>query len=243
MPRGEPPAFPSRGNGHDSAPFVEIVSGASITPRDIRWEWKHWLAKGKFHVVAGAIGTGKTTIMINLAATITAGGKWPDGTTADQGSVLIWSGEDSAEDTLLPRFLASGGIANRIHFIKGMVDGATKRPFDPRRDIPPLVDAARRITDLHLMALDPVVSAVAGDSHKNGEVRRGLQPLADFAEQTKSAVLGLTHLTKGTAGNDPVERITGSLAFGAVPRVVMVTAKPLKTDQKRRLVRAKSNRV
>jgi hypothetical protein len=38
-------------------------------------------------------------------------------------------------------------------------------------------------------------------------------------------VLGITHLTKGTAGKDPTERVTGSLAFGAVARIVMLAAR------------------
>ncbi len=48
-------------------------------------------------------------------------------------------------------------------------------------------------------------------------------------------------MSKGTNGRDPVERVTGSLAFTALPRLVMMTAKPDKQDQSRRLVRAKSN--
>jgi hypothetical protein len=50
------------------------------------------------------------------------------------------------------------------------------------------------------MLVDPVVSAVAGDSHKNSEVRRGLQPLADFGEATNATGLGITHLSKNTTG-------------------------------------------
>ncbi|MHB8249070.1 MAG: hypothetical protein ACYDCX_09350 [Acidithiobacillus sp.] len=54
---------------------------------------------------------------------------------------------------------------------------------------------------------------------------------------------GITHFTKGTAGRDPLERVTGSLAFGAFARVVWATIKPAKDaeDQKRRLIRTKSN--
>lgn len=73
----------------------------------------------------------------------------------------------------------------------------------------------------------PVVAVVPAsrDSHKNSETRAGLQPVVDFAEATLAAVIGITHFTKGTTGKDPIERITGSLAFGALPRLVMGTAK------------------
>jgi putative DNA primase/helicase len=41
-----------------------------------------------------------------------------------------------------------------------------------------------------------------------------------MAEECRLAVIGITHYTKGTQGKNPVERITGSLAFGALPRVL-----------------------
>jgi DNA polymerase III delta prime subunit len=220
---------------------VEIINGASIAPRSVAWLWPGWLAEGKLHILAGSPGTGKTTIAIALAAVLTSGARWPDSIRAPGGDVLMWSGEDDPEDTLLPRFLASGGDRSRIHFIRGMQEGKEWRPFDPSRDIPALIDAARRISLLRLLIFDSIVSAIAGDSHKNAEVRRGLQPLVDFAAQAGCAVLGITHFTKGTIGREPIERVTGSLAFGALARLVMATAKPAGGEGKRRLVRAKSN--
>jgi putative DNA primase/helicase len=93
-----------------------------------------------------------------------------------------------------------------------------------------------------LLIVDPIVSAVAGDSHKSAEVRRALQPLVDLAAAVRCAVLGISHFTKGTAGRDPVERVTGSLAFGALPRVVLAAAKRREEDGGgRMLARAKNN--
>ena len=111
----------------------------------------------------------------------------------------------------------------------------------PAHDMDRLIAKAKTLKDLKLLILDPVVSAVTGDSHKNSETRRGLQPLVDFAAAVGAAVLGVTHYSKGTAGRDPAERVTGSLAFVAVPRLVMVTAKPQDDGERWRLVRAKSN--
>ena len=92
---------------------------------------------------------------------------------------------------------------------------------------------------LALLIVDPIVSAVATDSHKNGEVRRGLQPLVDLAAAQGCALLGITHYSKGTAGRDPLERVTGSVAFGALARLVFGTAKPTEEGAPRRMVRAK----
>ncbi|PZP54867.1 MAG: hypothetical protein DI596_12205, partial [Azospira oryzae] len=95
-----------------------------------------------------------------------------------------------------------------------------------------------------LLILDPIVSAVAGDAHKSNEVRRALQPLVDMAARVGCAVVGITHLSKGTNGRDPTERVTGSVAFGALARVVLLATKhenPGPDDPPRLLVRSKSN--
>lgn len=222
-------------------PVVEIINGRSIVPMPIVWQWQGYLAAGKLHFIAGKAATGKTSIALALAATLTTGGRWPDGTLASCGDVLVWSGEDDNADTLLPRFLASGGDRSRIYFIKGTKKAGKRRPFDPSRDIPELIEAARRLPLIRLLILDPVVSAIAGDSHKNAEVRRSLQPLVDFAAEAGAAVLGLTHFTKRATGRDPIDRMAGSLAFGAVARLLMATEKSAGGGGKHRLVRVKSN--
>ena len=221
---------------------IEIVRADTIAPRSVRWLWPGWLACGKFHLLAGAPGTAKSSIGFSIAAVVTSGGMFPDGSEAPIGSALIWSGEDDLDDTIVPRFMANSGDRTRLHFVTGARDEkGNPRPFDPAIDFPMLENAARKIPDLRFILIDPVVSAVTGDSHKNTEVRRGLQPLVDFAADTGAALLGISHYTKGTSGRDPVERVTGSLAFAALPRLVMATAKPTEQGQPRRMVRAKSN--
>lgn len=228
-----------------TAPTVALVKGSTISPEAINWLWPGWLAAGKMHVLGGAPGTGKTTIALAFAATVSTGGCWPDGTRATSKNTIIWSGEDDPKDTLAPRLIAAGADMARCFFVGDVLDGGKSRAFDPAKDISPLADAIRKAGGASLIIVDPIVSAVAGDSHKNAETRRSLQPLVDLAVSVGAALVGVTHFSKGTAGRDPTERITGSLAFGALARVVLVAAKVPGEDEdeppKRVLMRAKSN--
>jgi len=223
---------------------VILLCGKDLNPEPIEWLWSEWLAKGKLHILAGAPGQGKTTLALTLAATVSVGGAWPDGTSSQEDNILIWSGEDDAADTLLPRLLAAGADRNKCYFVNGTrVDGEI-RSFDPSRDLLDLEKRAKAMGGVSLIIVDPVVSAITGDSHKNTEVRRALQPVVDLAKRLNAAVLGITHFSKGGAGSDPMMRVVGSVAFTAVARVVLVAAK-VKNDEgepdRRIFARTKSN--
>src|SRR6266702_4413487 len=55
-----------------------------------------------------------------------------------------------------------------------------------------------------------------------------------------AALIGITHFSKGTDGKNPVDRVNGSLAFGAIARIVLCAGAD-EDGQQRRLVRASSN--
>ena len=222
---------------------VIILCGKDIVPEPVRWLWNGWLALGKLAILAGAPGTGKTTCALSMAATVTTGGQWPDNSNSPIGDVLIWSGEDDPSDTLMPRLIAAGADRSRVHFIHAVREHGEERSFDPSKDTLSLMDAALKLPELRFILLDPVANAVAGDSHNNTEVRRALQPLVDFAVQAGASLLGITHFSKGGAGQDPTQRVIGSVAFSAVARVVLVCAKTKDEEgnDRRILARSKSN--
>ena len=156
--------------------------------------------------VRGQPGTGKTTIALDFAATVSSGGRWPDGTLAEPGNVVIWSGEDDTEDVLVPRLRAMAADMTRIFFVGTVRRGVDASAFDPASDMPALEDKAVSIGGVRLLIVDPVVSAVAGDSHKNAETRRSLQPLVNLAQRLDCTALhagGVSRYRIRYAGFEP----------------------------------------
>jgi hypothetical protein len=219
--------------------FLRPASG--VTPQAVRWLWEGWLAQGKLHLLAGHAGTGKTTLALSLAATLSRGALFPDGSRAPVGATILWSGEDDLADSLLPRYLASGGDP-KLLLDCSLSDnsGGVRHGFDPATDFPGLVDVAAKLGNVKLVIVDPIVSA-AGAGINNWQTRKALRPLVDFAEATGAAILGITHFAKATARRDLSERVIGSGAFHAMARAVWTTAMPARADAPFRLVRAKSN--
>lgn len=237
----------SGSSGHvsrDSPSAVQTTCLEGIAPTSVHWLWEHWIAAGKLHLLAGAPGDGKTTIALHFAAVVSSGGFWPDGSRFNGGvgkNVLIWSGEDDVRDTIVPRLKAAGANLSNCHHVNGIDFGSGTQSFDPARHVPELAKKFEELGGVELLVLDPIVSAVRGDAHKNNEVRRGLQPLVDLAIAYRCALLGVTHLSKGTQGRTPLERVNGSIAFGALARIVLGTVKPSDPDVPGRFVRSKSN--
>jgi hypothetical protein len=207
-----------------NASHVELVDASTVKVEPIRWLWPGWLARGKFHLLAGAPGTGKTTIAMHLAACVSTGRALPSGFCPQRGNVLIWSGEDDIADTLAPRLIAAGADLSRVRFVGDVRENGERYPFDPARDVQKLGGAITGIDDVALLIVDPLVSAVKGEGNANPEVRRGLAPLIELAAKIDAALLGITHYSKGTQGRDPRERVNGSIAYVAAARIAFGTA-------------------
>ena len=226
-------------DGQPLSEGVILESAALIPPKAVQWLWHSWLAMGKLHILGGVPGTAKTTIALALAATVSSGGRFPDGSTIPPRSVVIWSSEDDVEDTIIPRLIANRADRDRCHIVRAIHDKRGKRRlFDPSKDLPQLQAALEKSNDTGLVILDSLADAVTGDSHKNAEVRRSLFPVRELAEAANLAVLGIAHFNK-SVGSDAMSRIMGSVGFAGMARLVMVAF--AHQEHGHLLMRAKSN--
>lgn len=225
---------------HDRKPTgIVLTTADQIDTTAVRWLWRGHLAAGKFQLLAGPAGIGKTTLCLAIAATISCGGTWPDGSKAEEGFVVVQAGEDDVKDTVVPRLKALGANLENVLVVEGYVENERIRPFDPATDCADLRAKVQQQAGVKLVLIDPVSVLVRGSSNDLLDVRRGLGWLTDLAAETGATVLGITHLSKASAGRDALERVIGSQAFIALPRLVHIVAKT--TGGERLFVRAKSN--
>jgi hypothetical protein len=212
---------------------------ADIKAEAVSWLWYPRIAFGKLTLLGGDPGLGKSHIGLDLAATLTSGGTWPDGERrAKRESALIISAEDGVADTIRPRLEAAG--ADLIRCIT--IDPRKVWPgFSLVRDIGKLDVELARNSDIALIIIDPI-SAFLGetDSHNNADVRAAPTPLCELAERHRVAVLAITHLRKGGEGN-ALMKFMGSVGFTATARAGYVVTKAKDDPTQRWFLPCKNN--
>ena len=223
-PITEPLANPLADTVVEDQGEVELTCAADIEPEHTNWILQDWIAQRQLHILAGPPGKGKTTISMQIASRVSKGTDFI-GVPCEKGQVAIWTGEDVISQTLVPRLVACKANLKNIHFISGFTDKTGKRDFDIANDIVPLCETLKKIKNLKLLILDPIVGITGNsrDAYKATEVRKCLEPLLHLIRETNAAVIGITHFSKaqssGNAGS--LDRVIGSQAWGAVARIVM----------------------
>ena len=97
----------------------KLVYFDSVKPTAVKWLAKPFLALGKITVVQGDPASGKTSLMLSVAAHVSKGAVLPFSTSEPiMGNVIYQNAEDGTADTLKPRLLAMGADCGKIAFIE-----------------------------------------------------------------------------------------------------------------------------
>lgn len=214
----------------DSSSDVVLRRVSEIPAQKVSWLWPGRIPLGKLTLFAGDPGLGKSLVTLDIAARVTRGREWPDGTANSQpGSVIILSAEDDAADTIRPRLEAADADLSKVHILQAVrrakADGdATLDQFSLETDLVALQDAVASLDDVRLILIDPFSSYLGStDSHVNSKVRGLLAPLAGLASVLQIAVIAVDHLNKSNL--PALYRPGGSIAFVAAARAVWLFAK------------------
>jgi putative DNA primase/helicase len=138
--------------------------------------------------------------------------------------VLIMTNEDTLATTMVPRLLQAGADLEQISFIQMVRDPEGAVSLLTLQDDLDALERALVTMRPALVVIDGVVGYLGPDvkSHNDHEVRRVLTPFAALLARTRTAGLGLMHPPKAVTNLHYYAG--GSIAFTAVPRVVLGVA-------------------
>jgi hypothetical protein len=216
-----------------------------VEPERVSWLWPARLPAGKLVVLDGDPAVGKSTLAVDLAARISTGATWPDGTGSLAGDVLILSAEDGLADTIRPRLDAAGADTTKVHALTGVTyvddDGNQRSRSVTLADVGAIEAAVTRFS-ARLVVVDVLMAYLPGkvDSHRDQDIRTVLSGLSALAERTGCCILLLRHLNKATGGN-PLYRGGGSIGIVGAARAAMLAAADPDDDTRRVLAVTKAN--
>jgi DNA polymerase bacteriophage-type len=232
--------------------ILQSVRASQVQMRAIKWLWQDRFALGNLGILAGLPDEGKSMLFNYIAARITGPDryKWPnDEGEAPRGNVILLTGEDDPEDTVIPRLKAAGAgldgveIVNMVRY-SDQAGRACERMFSLADDLQLLRRKVEEVGEVRAILIDPVTAYLgkAGtiDSYRDSDVRAVLTPMVHLARELQIAVIAIMHFNKKVDVTNALLRISNSLAFGGVARhVFSVTDDP---DNDRKLMaRAKNN--
>ena len=204
-----------------------VIRGDEAEEKPLRWMWKPYLPLGKLVHFGGNSSQAKSPVTVDLAARISVGAAWPDGTASDLGprSVILLNIEDDLEDTILPRFRLAGGDKRRLYYVKGTRVPTDEKPLERgvvlAADMEHLAKLARDVPDLGLIAIDPITNYLGGAKmNAEEDVRSILTPITNLAAELGIVAITVGHFNRREKGTDPLHRMMGAAAFSGVARAV-----------------------
>ncbi|MHB8862740.1 MAG: AAA family ATPase [Pirellulaceae bacterium] len=222
---------------------------ADVTTERLEWLWPGRIPLGKFTLLTGDPGLGKSVLTLDMTARITTGKPWPDAPGVPQriGAVIILSSEDDLADTIKPRLEVAGADVSKVVAMRNVIRRHSSTgeeepsPFAINTDMDVLRDKLEELGDCRLVIFDPI-SAFYGDinAHVNAEVRRAMSPLVELANDLKVAVVGIDHMCKDEK-RKAVHRSLGSVGIIAQARSAWAVARHPKNNTRNLLLPLKAN--
>jgi Bifunctional DNA primase/polymerase, N-terminal/AAA domain len=221
----------------DSHSGITLQAASTILVRRQRWLWKGRIPLGGAVLLAGQEGLGKSSVAVDLAASVTRGDL--DGDLDEPGSVVYVSAEDSEASTLVPRFIAAKADLERVFFVRlDGESGGLQLPLHLAQ-----LSAQMEEVDARLLVLDPLSVHIGDDhtdSHKERDVRRALAPLATAMGNLDAAAIGIMHWNKSPT-TVALDRVLGSRAFTAAARAVLGVGPDPQDEEQRLIILVKNN--
>jgi hypothetical protein len=219
-------------------PAVSLKPLSAVESKAISELWPGRILFGMLNLLAGPPGGGKSLLATAISAKSSRCEPLPDskGIITECDSLFLCA-EDPIAQAVRPRAEANGADLARIFFIEA-------EDLDAGEIFGRLRQALAANPRIKFVVVDPLNAFLkAGtDYFRDPDVRRALlRPLAALAEETGAAVLGICHLNKRTDESGALNRIGGSVAYGAAARSVLALGFDPDNPERRLLAPAKCN--
>jgi len=179
---------------HGGPPLTVFLSG--VDPQPVEWLWPNFIPLARATMISGDPNVGKTWLALDIAARLSKGLTWPDGSPGPEpANVLFLTVEDNPHDTIRPRIDSLGGDPSKIAIINpGYPDFIS---FAEQGGVKKLEEEILKIGNVRLVVLDPILDFSAGINPNAAEqVRAFLTPLIHLAEKLNFALVLIAHLNK-----------------------------------------------
>jgi hypothetical protein len=193
---------------------LDVCTAGEVRAESIRWLVPNIFALGQLTILDGDPGLGKSLLMLDLAAKLSTGRSWPDGSNSTEPASTIYLTAEDSDDVLGRRLRALNADLTRIFFYRSK-DRLLEQPLSFPANAG-FLDRALTKTCARLVVIDPVIAfldpAILSGSDEG--IRRFLYPLAQLAQAHQCAVILIRHLNK-RAGGRSLYRGGGSIGFVA----------------------------
>ena len=210
----------------DNGDRVGCVEKASSIEKEHRvWLWKGYLGKNKVAHCGGASTEGKSPVTLDIAARVSAGADWPDGTKNESGpqNVIVLAAEDDWADTIRPRLeLAGANLDNVYRFLVKQQTVEITPSLDS--DCQRLEKVIQEVGNVGLVVIDPITNYLGSKKMNMEEEIRGgiLMPLSLVAKANNCSIITVGHLNKRGSDAAVLQRLMGCAAFAGVARDVFI---------------------
>ena len=218
---------------------LELVKASEITPKKVEWLWYPYIPFGKVTLLQGDPGDGKSQLMLAVSALVSKGRSLPfadEEDTHEPMTVIYQTTEDDADDTVVPRFIASDGDRDKLLFIR---EDEKKLTFGDDR-----IRSAIEQSYAKLLILDPLSSYIGDDCSLNAanETRAAFNHLIGVAKETGCTIVIIAHMNK-LRETSPLYRTSGSIDIAGVARSILAITRTANKENPNELVmvQVKSN--
>ncbi|MEE1296959.1 MAG: AAA family ATPase [Bifidobacterium sp.] len=223
-PTGAPASVdPATGEINADGRHAILTDAATVSIERPTFLGEPMLPTGVITLIAGRAGVSKSTLSIHYAAMVTRGTL--PGDYKGRPQPVVFSAIEDGKGMQAARLKAAGADMSRVRFLD-MADTINGTPLESGVRIPEDLDTVRDALancGARLWVIDPITSAMAGNTNKRDDVRGALDPLAALARDLDIAVVGILHFNKG--GGYASDKISGSHAFRDTVRSLMLVAR------------------